>query len=66
MTAIEQFVGGLEERFGGALTRLPDGTVEAVLRGRQRVTVKFDAEGRSAAITAPVKTATTVTGEAKA
>ena len=51
-TAIEQFVGGLEERFGGALTKLPDGAVEAVLRGRQRVTIRFDETARTAAITA--------------
>ena len=64
MTAIEQFVGGLEERFGGALTKLPDGAVEAVLRGRQRVTIRFDETARTAAITAPVEAATRALGAA--
>ena len=64
MTAIEQFVGGLEERFGSALTRLPDGAVEAVLRGRQRVTIRFDEAGGTAAITAPVEAATRALGAA--
>src|SRR5690349_4022531 len=57
MTAIEQFVEGLEQRFGSALARSAEGVVEAVLRGRQRITVAFDEAARTATIAAPVEPA---------
>src|SRR5262245_28004612 len=58
MTANEQFMSALKERFGGALTTLASGAVEAVLRGRQRMTVPFDEVVRTATIVAPVEAAT--------
>ena len=57
MTAIEQFVAGLEQRFGSALASSAGGAVEAVLRGRQRITVTFDEAVRTATIAAPVEAA---------
>ena len=57
MTAIEHFVAGLEQRFGSALARSAEGVVEAVLRGRQRITVTFDDSARTATIAAPVEAA---------
>jgi len=54
MTAIEHFLNGLRDRFGAGLTTLPDGTVQAVLRGRQKITVAFDESGRTATVTTPV------------
>jgi hypothetical protein len=58
MTAIEHFLNGLRDRFGTGLTTLPDGTVQAVLRGRQKVTVAFDESARTATICTPVAGAT--------
>ena len=58
MTGIEHFLNGLRERFGNALTTLPDGTVQAVLRGRQRVTIAFDETARTATVITPVEAAT--------
>jgi hypothetical protein len=57
MTAIEHFVNGLRDRFGAGLTTLPDGTVQAVLRGRQKVTIAFDESARTATVTTPVAAA---------
>jgi hypothetical protein len=58
MTAIEHFLNGLRDRFGAGLTTLPDGAVQAVLRGRQKVTVAFDERARTATICTPVAAAT--------
>jgi hypothetical protein len=58
MTGIEHFLNGLRERFGNALTTLSDGTVQAVLRGRQRVTIAFDETARTATVITPVEAAT--------
>jgi hypothetical protein len=58
MTAIEHFLNGLRERFGPGLTTLPDGSVQAVLRGRQKVTIAFDESARTATVTTPVEAAT--------
>src|SRR5262245_15600736 len=57
MTAIEHFLNGLRDRFGGGLTALPDGTVQAVVRGRQKVTIAFDESARTATVTTPVAAA---------
>jgi len=56
MSAIELFMNGLRDRFGG-LTTLPDGTVQAVVRGRQKVTIAFDESACTATITTPVAAA---------
>jgi len=56
MSAIELFMNGLRDRFGG-LTTLPDGTVQAVVRGRQKVTIAFDESARTATVTTPVAAA---------
>ena len=57
MTAIEQFVAGLEQRFGTARASSAEGVFEAVLRGRQRITVTFDEAASTATIAAPVEPA---------
>jgi hypothetical protein len=57
MTAIEQFVNGLRERLGAGLTTLPDGTLQTVVRGRQKVTIAFDESARTATVTTPVAAA---------
>jgi hypothetical protein len=58
MTAIEHFLNGLRERFGAALPTLPDGTFQALLRGRQKVTVASDESARTATVCTPVAAAT--------
>jgi len=57
MTAIEHFLNGLRDRFGAGLTTLPDSTVQALVRGRQKVTIAFDESARTATITTPVAAA---------
>ncbi|MET0483786.1 MAG: type III secretion system chaperone [Aestuariivirgaceae bacterium] len=57
MTAIEHFLKGLRDRFGAGLIDLPDGTVQAVVRGRQKVTIAFDESARTATIVTPVAAA---------
>jgi hypothetical protein len=57
MTAIEHFLNGLRERFGAALTTLPDGSFQALLRGRQKITIAFDESARTATVTTPVAAA---------
>jgi hypothetical protein len=57
MTAIDHFLNGLRERFGAALTTLPDGTFQALLRGRQKITIAIDESARTATVTTPVAAA---------
>jgi hypothetical protein len=57
MTAIEHFLNGLQDRFGAGLTAFADGTLQATVRGRQKITIAFDESARTATVTTPVAAA---------